>query len=53
VTDEESLHPLLRVDGRLGMPFEPVTEVDVHVPVPPVELVVGAGLRLEGSKPSG
>jgi hypothetical protein len=48
VTDEESLHALLGVDGRLVMPFEPVTEVDVRVPVPPVELVVGAGVNLQG-----
>ena len=48
VTDEESLHALLRVNGRLVMPFEPVTEVDLRVPVPCVELVVGAGLKPSG-----
>jgi hypothetical protein len=37
VTEEEPLHALRRVDGRLGMPFEPVTEVDVRILVPPVE----------------
>lgn len=42
MADEESLHALLRVDGRLVMPFESVTEVDVRVPLPPVEVVVGA-----------
>lgn len=46
--DEEPLHGLLRVVGRLVVPFEPVTEVDVRIPVRPVELVVGAGVDLQG-----
>jgi hypothetical protein len=45
---EESLHALLRVEGRLVVAFEPMTEVDVRVPVPAVEFVVGAGINLQG-----